>query len=180
MTASGFRYLDGEDRYGANGASGDLAEAKTLAYFDSIDRPLQEFGPKHIPTDRAVNLTWTSKIRHMPDFLGWGKFIESQGCWSDKVVFKPNKLAALLEWDLEMPVWFSIYIQKTDEIILAPLHTILWACADERSQCILLDEGTYAEKEAYEVPLEVFFDVRVHDALAVDKILREKTKRAKS
>jgi hypothetical protein len=177
MTASGFRYLDGEDRYGEGAASGDLAEAKTLEYFDSIDRPLQDFGPKHIPTDRAVNLTWPAKIRHMPDFLGWGKFVEAQGCWADKVVFKPEKLAALLEWEVEMPVWFSIYIQKTDEILLAPLNTVLWACADTRSQCIVLDEGTPAEKIAYEVPLEVMFDVRVHDALAVDKILRERAKR---
>jgi hypothetical protein len=78
-----------------------------------------------------------------------------------------------------MPVWFSIYIQKTDEVLLAPLHTVLWACADERSQCIVLDEGTHAEKIAYEVPIEVFFEVRVHDANAVNKILKERAKKAK-
>jgi len=177
MEHQGFRHLEGEERYGEGAASGDLAESKVLAYFDSIDRPLQEFGPKHIPTDRAVNLTWTDKIRHMPDFLGWGKFIEAQGCWSDSVVFKPDKLVALLEWESEMPVWFAVYIQRTDEILIAPLHTVLWSCVDERSQCILLDEGTHAQKYAYEVPIEVLLDVRVHDAFAVDKMLREKTRR---
>jgi hypothetical protein len=177
---SGFRYLDGEQRYGEGAASGDLAEAKTLAYFDAIDKPLQDFGPKHIPTDRSVNLTWPDKIRHMPDFLGWGRFIEAQGCWSDHVVLKPDKLTALLEWDSEMPVWLSIYIQKTDEILLAPLHSVLWACADERSRCIVLDEGTPSQKYAYEVPIEVLLDIRVHDAFAVDKILREKTRRART
>jgi hypothetical protein len=177
MEHQGFRHLEGEERYGEGAASGDLAESKVLAYFDSIDRPLQEFGPKHIPTDRAVNLTWTDKIRHMPDFLGWGKFIEAQGCWSNSVVFKPDKLIALLEWESEMPVWFAVYIQRTDEILIAPLHTVLWSCVDERSQCILLDEGTHAQKYAYEVPIEVLLDVRVHDAFAVDKMLREKTRR---
>lgn len=175
----GFRSLDGEQRYGAGAASGDLAEEKVAAYLDSIDRPVQDFGPKHIPTDRTVNLTWTDKIRHMPDFLGWGRFIEAQGCWASSVVFKPDKLLALTEWDAEMPVWFGIYIQKTDEVLFAPLHTVLWACVDERSQCVLLDEGTASEKYAYEVPIEVLLDVRVTDAFAVDKLLREKTKRGR-
>ena len=116
----------------------------------------------------------------MPDFLGWGRFIEAQGCWSDHVVLKPDKLTALLEWDVEMPVWLSIYIQKTDEILLAPLHSILWACADKRSRCIVLDEGTPSEKYAFEVPIEVLLDIRVHDAFAVDRILREKTRRART
>lgn len=115
----------------------------------------------------------------MPDFLGYGMFIEVQGCWSDHVVVKPDKLYTLLEWDAEMPVWFSIYIQKTDEILLAPLHTILWACADERSKCIILDEGTLSQKFAYEVPIEVLLDVRVSDAFAVDKMLKEKTKKVR-
>lgn len=176
---SGFRNLPGEERYGEGGASGDLAESKAIAFFDSIDRPLQDFGPKHIPTDRAVNFTWPDKLKHMPDYLGWGKFIEVQGCYADAVIFKPDKLSSLLEWEYEMPVWFAVYIQKTDEILLAPLHTVLWACADERSQCIVLDEGTHSEKFAFEVPLEVFLDVRVHDAMAVDKILRDKTRKAK-
>lgn len=179
MMTPGFRNLEGEERYGEGAASGDLAEAKTLAFFEAIDKPLQDFGPKHIPTDRPVNLSWPDKIRHMPDFLGWGMFVEAQGCWSDHVVVKPDKLKSLLEWEMEMPVWFSVYIQKTDEILIAPLHTLLWACADERSRCIVLDGGTPAEKYAFEVPIEVLLEVRVHDAFAVDKILRDKTKRSR-
>ncbi len=174
-----FRYLDNESRFGEGAPSGDLAEEKTLNFFRSIEKPLQEFGPKHIPTDRSINLTWTEKVRLMPDFLGYGMFIEVQGCWSDHVVVKPDKLYTLLEWDAEMPVWFSIYIQKTDEILLAPLHTIMWACADERSKCIILDEGTLSQKFAYEVPIEVLLDVRVSDAFAVDKMLKEKTKKVR-
>lgn len=177
MNAPLFRDLPDRERYGEGGASGDLAEAKALAFFDAIDKPLQDFGPKHIPMDRPVNLSWPERIRQMPDFLGWGYFIEVQGCWANKIIFKPDKLYSLLEWEMEMPVWFCVYIQKTDEILLAPLHTVLWACADERTQCIVLDEGTSTEKYAFEVPIEVLLEVRVHDAFAVDRYLKEKTKR---
>jgi hypothetical protein len=174
-----FRYLDGESRYGEGAPSGNLAEEKTLNYFKSINKPLQEFGPKHIPTDLSINLTWTEKVRRMPDYLGYGMFIEVQGCWYDHVVVKPDKLHTLLEWDAEMPVWFSIYIQKTDELLFTSLHTLLWACVDERSRSILLDEGTTSEKYAFEVPIEVLLDVRVSDAFAVDKMLKDKIKKAR-
>jgi hypothetical protein len=106
-------------------------------------------------------------------------FIEVQGCWYDHVVVKPDKLHTLLEWDAEMPVWFSIYIQKTDELLFTSLHTLLWACVDERSRSILLDEGTTSEKYAFEVPIEVLLDVRVSDAFAVDKMLKDKIKKAR-
>ena len=174
-----FRDLDGESRYGAGSAAGDLAESKLSEFMASIDRPLQDFGPKHIPTGHAQPMTWTDKVRHMPDFLGWGKFWEAQGCYDKVITFKPDKLIALMEWDAELPVWFGIYIQKTDEVLICPLWTVLWACADERSQCIVLDADTKGEKYAYEVPIEVLLDVRVVDALAVDRAVREKSKRAK-
>lgn len=178
MTVS-YHELDGESRYGEGALAGDLAEAKVKEFMASIDRPVHDFGPKHVPTDRAQATTWTEKIRHAPDFLGWGKFIEVQGCYASYVIFKPDKLNALLEWDLEMPVWFGIYIQSTDEVIICPLLTVLWACADERSRCITLDAGTRGEKTAYEVPIEALLDVRVTDAFAIDRVLREKAKRAK-
>lgn len=176
----GFRDLSGEERYGAGAPAGDTAESKVSEYMASIDRPVVDFGPKHIPTDRAMAMTWTAKMRHAPDYLGWGKFIEVQGCWSDTVVFKPDKLAALMEWANEMPVWFAIYIQKTDEVLLCPLETAIWACADERSQCIVLDENTKGEKYAYEVPIEALLNLRVHDSFAVDRAIREKLKKKKN
>jgi len=178
MTVS-FHELDGESRYGEGAMAGDLAEAKVKEFMASIDRPVHDFGPKHVPTDRAQATTWTEKIRHAPDFLGWGKFIEVQGCYSGTVLFKPDKLAALMEWDAEMPVWFAVYIQSTDEVLICPLQTVIWACADSRSQCIVLDEGTRGEKTAYQVPIEILLDVRVADSFAVDRVIREKTKRAK-
>jgi hypothetical protein len=172
-----FHELEGEHRYGEGAMAGDLAEAKVREFMESIDRPVQDYGAKHVPTDRAQATTWTPKIRHTPDFLGWGRFIEAQGCYSDRLLFKVDKLAALEEWAQEMPVWFGLYIQKTDEVILAPLETVLWACADERSQSVVLDAGTRGEKYAYEVPIEVLLDVRVADAFAVDRAIREKRKR---
>lgn len=173
-----FHDLTGEQRYGADSMAGDLAEAKVAEFMASIDRPIQDFGPKRVPTERAQATTWTRKVRHMPDFLGWGKFIEAQGCYTGNVLFKPDKLEALMEWDMEMPVWFAIYIQKTDEVILCPISTVLWACHDERSRCIVLDADTKGEKLAFEVPIEVLLDVRVSDAFAVDRTIREKSKRA--
>jgi hypothetical protein len=174
-----YHELDGENRYGAESMAGDLAEEKVRQFMDSIDRPVQDFGPKRVPTERAQATTWSDKVRHTPDFLGWGRFIEAQGCYSDRILFKVDKLIALEEWAQEMPVWFALYVQKTDEIILAPLETVMWACADERSQLVLLDAGTRGEKYAYEVPIEVLLDVRVADAFAVDRAIREKRKRKK-
>ena len=174
-----YHELDGESRYGAESMAGDLAEQKVREFMASIDRPVQDYGPKRVPTERAQATTWTPKIRHTPDFLGWGRFIEAQGCYSDNLLFKIDKLAALEEWAWEMPVWFGLYVQKTDEVILAPLETVLWACMDERSQVVVLDAGTRGEKFAYEVPIEVLLDVRVSDAFAVDRANREKRKRKK-
>ena len=174
-----FRELAGEQRYGAGTIAGDTAEDKVRTFMDSIDRPVVDFGPKRVPTERAQARSWTLKVRHMPEFLGWGKFIEAQGCWSDAVIFKVDKLESLAEWDREMPVWFGIYVQLTDEVILCPFNTALWACYDTRSQYMILDAGTRGEKEAYRVPIEVLLDVRVSDAFAVDRHLREKAKREK-
>lgn len=172
-----YRDLTGEERYGSGSLSGDTAEDKVKSFMASIDRPVQEFGPKHVPTERAQAMSWTSKVRHTPDFLGWGKFIETQGCWSDHVIFKPDKLTALSEWNLEMPVWFAIYIQKTDEIILCPFETVLWSCYDSRSETIVLDEGTRGEKVAFKVPIEVLLEVKVKDSFAVDRKNREREKK---
>lgn len=172
-----YHNLTGEQRYGSGAIAGDIAEEKVRQFMASIDRPVQDFGPKHVPTERAQAMSWTPKIRHTPDFLGWGKFIETQGCWSDHVIVKPDKLDALAEWNLEMPVWMAIYVQKTDEVIICPLETIVWACHDSRSEAIILDEGTRGQKEAYKVPVEVLFEIRVGDAFAVDRTNREKAKR---
>lgn len=174
-----YHELDSMSRYGEGAVAGDTAEDKVRAFMDSIDRPVQDFGPKHVPTERAQAMSWTRKVRHMPDFLGWGKFIEVQGCWSDKVIFKVEKLEALSEWNMEMPVWFAIYVQSTDEIILCPFETVLWSMYDSRSQYMILDENTRGQKEAYSVPIEVLFEVRVKDAFAADRANREKAKRQK-
>jgi hypothetical protein len=72
--------------------AGDLAEAKVMEFMQTIDRPVQHFGAKHVPTERAQATTWTPKIRHAPDFLGWAKFFEVQGCWNKHVIFKVDKL----------------------------------------------------------------------------------------
>lgn len=174
-----YHEMSGEERYGAGAIAGDTAEEKVRQFMESIDRPVQDFGPKHVPTERAQAMSWPAKIRHMPDFLGWGKFIEAQGCWNDSVIFKVDKLEALAEWDTEMPVWFAIYIQATDEVIVCPFNTVVWSCHDQRSEYIVLDAGTRGEKEAFRVPIEVLLDVRVSDAFAVDRHNREKARREK-
>jgi len=172
-----FRELSGEERYGANAPAGDESEQKVREFMDSIDRPVQEFGPKRVPTERAQALTWTPMIRHAPDFLGWGKFIEVQTCYSKSVVFKEEKLQVLQDWAMMMPVWFAIYVKKTNEVILLPLETAVWACYDSRSEYIVLDKGTKGEKMAFEVPIEVLFEVRVHDAFAVDRERKKEIKK---
>lgn len=172
-----FKDLKGEERYGEGARAGDLAESKTMEFMESIDRPVQHFGAKHVPTERAQATTWTPKIRHAPDFLGWGKFFEVQGCWNEHVIFKTDKLEALLAWDAEMPVWYAIYIQATDEILICPLQTVLWACSDTRSRSILLDEGTRAEKHAFEVPIAVLLEVRVRDAMELHRVTKERKRK---
>jgi hypothetical protein len=169
-----FKDLKGEARYGEGAMAGDLAEAKVMEFMESIERPVQHFGAKHVPTERAQATTWTPKIRHAPDFLGWAKFFEVQGCWNKHVIFKVDKLECLLAWDAEMPVWYAIYIQATDEIIVCPLQTVLWACNDSRTTPITLDIGTRAEKQAYEVPLEVLLDVRVKDSMELHRLTKGK------
>jgi hypothetical protein len=171
-----FRDLPGHLRYGANAPAGDESEQKVKEFMASIDRPVQEFGPKRVPTERGQALTWTPMVRHAPDFLGWGKFIEVQTCYSKSIVFKKDKLNVLKYWDIIMPVWFAVYVKKTDEIILASLFTVLWACQDQRTQSITLDKGTRGEKEAFEVPIEVMLEVMVNDAFAVDREIRRVNK----
>jgi hypothetical protein len=167
-----FRDKKGLDRYGAGSMAGDLAEAKVAEACKTIlDRPVQEFGPKHVDTSRAQQMTWPEVVRYMPDFLGFGRFIEAQGSGGSSVVFKDQKLEALLFWHTLMPVWFGIYNQATDEVIFADLPSILWACHHPDTRRITLDEGTRAEKKAYDVPLSLLYQVRYRDAFAAEKAL---------
>lgn len=164
-----FHMLDGLDRYGADGMAGDLAESKVSAVCEARNRPLQPFGPRRVPTERAQHTTWVDVVRHSPDFLEWGRFMEVQGSDGNTIIFKAGKLQALSWWDTLMPVFFGIYLQAQDEVLFCDLPTVLWAIAHEDSEEMILDPDTRNPKQAWRVPVAVLKERLVTDAFAAAK-----------
>lgn len=170
MTA--FHEKAGEDRYGADALAGDLAEAKVAAVCEARSRPLAPFGPRRVSTERAQHMTWQKEIRHAPDFLEFGRFMEVQGCGkSGLVIFKKDKLDALIFWNGLMPVWFGIYNSDTDEVMFADLPAVLWAVQHPDSTPIVLDPDTRHPKDAWEVPWTLLRGVEYADAFAARKAI---------
>jgi hypothetical protein len=157
------------DRYGEDAMAGDLAEAKVAEVMARMDRPVQNFGPRRVSTERAQHTTWTPVVRHAPDYLGWGRFIEVQGSDGRHVIFKKMKLEALAWWDTLMPVFFGIYLQSRDEVLFCDLASVLWAVAHPESTFIILDQDTKNPKEAWSVPVSVLMDRLTTDAFAAQK-----------
>jgi hypothetical protein len=174
-----YHELPGEQRYGAEGMAGDLAEDKVSSVLSAMDRPVVRFGVSRVDTQRAQHTTWSPLIRYAPDFLGWARFIECQGTNGDTVLFKEPKLESLIVWNTVMPVWFGLYNMKDDTVIFADLPSVLWACKHPQTQNIILDAGTKGEKVAYEVPLSLLQEIRFNNAFEADRIEKGKPKRAK-
>lgn len=164
-----YHELEGMDRYGENSLAGDLAEEKVRQVLTNMDRPPIPFGPNRVPTGRAQHTTWTKEIRHAPDFLGWGRFIEVQGSDGDTVIFKVDKLDALTWWDAMMPVFFGIYLQRQDEVIFCDMASVLWAIAHPTTEEMLLDADTRNPKEAFKVQVSSLLERRAMDAFAAHK-----------
>jgi hypothetical protein len=165
-----FYEKSGEDRYGAGALAGDLAESKVAAACEARNRPLAPFGPRRVSTERAQQMTWPEEVRHAPDFLEFGRFMEVQGCGrSGEVIFKKQKLEALVFWAALMPVWFGIYNSDRDEVMFADLATVLWAVMHPVSEHFVLDEDTRYPKEAVKVPYDLLKERRVKDAFAAQK-----------
>jgi hypothetical protein len=162
-----FHELSGMDRYGESGMAGDLAEGKVERYLESIGRPCAPFGPRRVSTARAQHMTWPPEIRHAPDLLGWGRFIEVQGSNGEDVIFKAKKLEVLSWWSAFMPVFLAIYLARQDEILICDLATVMWAVAlgDE----LILDADTRNPKLAWKVPVEVLLERRCVDAFSAAK-----------
>lgn len=165
-----FYEQSGEDRYGANAMAGDLAESKVAEVLAAMNRPVANFGPRRVSTERAQQMTWDRVIRHAPDFLGWGRFIEVQGSNGTYVIFKQEKLEDLTWWAGIMPVFFGIYLQAQDKVIFCDLATIVWAIAHADSEELILDADTRYPKQAWKVPVSVLMERRVVDAFAASKV----------
>lgn len=157
------------DRIGEDAMAGDLAEAKVEQVMAAMERPVHPFGPRRVPTERAQQMTWTPIVRHMPDFLGWGRFIEVQGSNGTVVIFKDEKLRSLEWWDGIMPVFMGIYLQAQDEVMFCDLPTVRWAIAHPESRELILDGDTRKPKQAWEVPVSVLLQRRVVDSFAANK-----------
>lgn len=157
------------DRIGEEAMAGDLAESKVEQVMAALDRPVHPFGPRRVPTERVQQMTWPPIIRHMPDYLGWGRFIEVQGSNGTVVIFKDEKLRSLEWWDGIMPVFMGIYLQAQDEVMFCDLPTIRWAISHPDVKQLTLDEGTRNPKLAWEVPVAVLMERRVKDAFAASK-----------
>jgi hypothetical protein len=164
-----FHDMAGLDRYGEDALAGDLAEGKVQQYMASIDRPLQPFGPRRVPTERAQHTTWTKEVRHAPDFLGWGRFIEVQGSDGYTVIFKKDKLEALTWWNSLMPVFFAVYLTAQDSILICDIASVIWAIAHPESEEMILDADTRNAKTAWRVPVTVLTERSTTDAFAAVK-----------
>lgn len=164
-----FHQMSGLDRYGESAMAGDLAESKVEAYMASIDRPVAPFGPRRVSTARAQHTTWTREVRHAPDFLGWGKFIEVQGSDGHTVIFKEDKLEALIWWNGLMPVFFAVYLQSQDAIMICDLASVRWALARPETEEITLDEDTRNPKTAWKVPIGALLNRETTDCFAAVK-----------
>lgn len=169
-----FHQLSGMDRYGEDAMAGDLAEGKVSQLLADMGRPCQSFGPRRVSTERAQHMTWTPEIRHAPDFLGWGRFIEVQGSNGTTIIFKKDKLQALAFWDTLMPVFFAIYLQSTDEVMFCDLAAVLWSLSSANSKELVLDVDTRNPKEAWSVPVSVLKERMTVDAFAAHKATRKK------
>lgn len=164
-----FYEQSGFNRYGESAPAGDLAEDKVAQVMAAMDRPVQSFGPRRTPTERGQQLTWDSRVRHAPDYLGWGRFIEVQGSNGRTVIFKQVKLDDLAWWDTIMPVFFGIYLQAQDQVIFCDLNSVRWAISHESTKELTLDPDTKNPKLAFEVPVEVLLQRRVLDSFSAHK-----------
>ena len=168
----------GEDRYGAGSVAGDIAESAVSRVCDEqLNRPVVRFGPARVDTARAQQTTWHPLVRYAPDYLQFGRFIECQGTAGEYIIFKRNKLEALITWNAWMPVWFGIYNSQTDEVIFADLSSVLWAIHHPDAKPLVLDGDTKAPKEAWKVPIVVLLEVRYHNAFEAERIEQGKRKR---
>lgn len=164
-----FYEQSGLDRYGENAMAGDLAESKVAQVLAAMDRPVQDFGPRRVSTARAQQMTWARVIRHAPDFLGWGRFIEVQGSNGTYVIFKQEKLEDLVWWSGLMPVFMGIYCQAQDEVLFCELSAIRWAIADPSTEELILDKDTRYPKQAWKIPVDLLRERRVVDVFAASK-----------
>lgn len=165
-----FYEQSGVNRYGEQAMAGDLAESKVEQVMAGMDRPVVPFGPRRVSTARAQQMTWDRVVRHAPDFLGWGRFIEAQGSGGDYVIFKAEKLHDLSWWATIMPVFFGIYLQAQDQVIFCDLGSVMWAIAHENSEELTLDADTNYPKQAWKVPVSVLMERRVVDAFSAAKM----------
>lgn len=168
----------GEDRYGATSVAGDIAERAVARVSDEqLNRPVVRFGPARVDTSRAQQTTWHPLIRYAPDYLQFGRLVECQGTAGEYIIFKKEKLEALITWNSWMPVWFGIYRSDTDEVIFADLSSVLWCVQHPLAEPLLLDPETKFPKEAWKVPVEVLLEPRYHNAFEAERVEQGKRKR---
>jgi hypothetical protein len=144
---------------------------------EQLDRPVVRFGPARVDTGRAQQTTWHPLVRYAPDFLQFGRFIECQGTGGEYIIFKQDKLEALITWNALMPVWFGIYNSSDDTVVFADLSAVLWCIHHPDAEPMMLDKDGKFPKEAWKVPLEILMEVRYHNAFEAQRIESGKKKR---
>lgn len=171
----------GLERYGADSIAGDLAEEAVAKVCDEqLNRPVVRFGPARTDTGRAQQVTWHQLVRYAPDYLQFGRFIECQGTGGEYVIFKKEKVEALMTWNCFMPVWFGIYDISRDEVIFADLASVLWAVQHPDTEPMLLDKDGKFPKEAWRVPLRVLLGARYYNAFEAERVASGRVKRKES
>lgn len=173
-----FYELSGEERYGADSIAGDPAEqAVARVSEEQFNRPVVRFGPARVDTSRAQQTTWHPLVRYAPDYIQFGRLIECQGSGGEYVIFKKEKMEALIVWNAWMPVWFGIYRSDTDEVIFADLASVLWSIHTPQAEPVILDADSKFPKDAWKVPLPVILEPLYHNAFEADRVQQGRRKR---
>lgn len=138
-----------------------------------LGQHLFRFGFDQVDTRDGVVATFSRVIRHTPDYLSTGgHFYEVQGCGYDRTLtFKKEKLEDLMKWAefAGRQVRWAFYVQADDVVLFATMDAVLSALTDERTTQTVLDAETQNPKQAWRVPVEVFYEKRVKDCFAADK-----------
>lgn len=161
------------------GLAGTPAEKAVERWLATRNRPMFRFGFEKLPTSIAPAASWQPVIRHAPDYLTLGHFLEVQGTNKEQVFFKQSKLQSLKQWEGfgGMTVRFAIWVSHQDRVIATNLNGVLWAIRHDDAEWSDVGPGLGEDptpKPGWWVPLEVLDGMEVVDAWDAENAWREK------
>jgi hypothetical protein len=138
-----------------------------------VGQQLFRFGFDQVDTRDGAVATFPRVMRHTPDYISVGGHLyEVQGCGNDRTLtFKKEKLEDMLKWAefAGRELRWAFFIQADDCVLFATMDAVISSLSDPRTTQTILDPDTQNPKEAWRVPVEVFYDTRVRDCFAADR-----------